>query len=106
MARVLLFISALMVLLRPDLVLADPVGWGAVANDFMTPVDVLTIFVVNACIVLGITFLFATFLKYRQHRVSPLHVPLSTVIFLLILSILILLLPMIHYVLEYLEHAS
>lgn len=104
-----LFLMVLAFFLVPETLFAaadpaNPVGWGADALNLMTPIEVLQTFVVNACIVLGVTFLFATFIKYRQHRMNQLHVPLSTVVFLLIVSLLLLCLPLVHYLLEYLNN--
>lgn len=107
--HVLRLFSIITAILFPSIVLAAsgaPRGWGETALGFMEPVDVLMDFVVNACLVIGLTFLFATFIKYRQHRMNPLHVPISTVVFLLILSILLLCLPLAPLLLNYLEHAG
>ena len=93
--------------LFPEIVYAAAVrGWGETAQGWMGPVDIVMDFMVNACIVVGCTFLFATFIKWRQHKMNPLHVPISTVIFLLILSILLLCLPLAPILLNYLEHAG
>ena len=66
---------------------------GQVAQNLMEPVDVLSSFVITACFAIGGAFLFTAVIKYFEHRRSPLMVPISTVIFLLIAGILLMLLP-------------
>lgn len=97
-----------LILLIPSVTFAlqEPRGWGETALGFMGPVDLLSDFMVNACLVIGFTFLFATFIKYRQYKINPLHVPLSTVIFLLICSLMLLSFPLIPLLLNYLENAG
>ena len=68
-------------------------GFGGVAGNMLEPVTVLSDFVDTACIVIGVGFIFASVVKYIEHRRSPLMVSISTVIFLLIAGILLLLLP-------------
>lgn len=77
-----------------------PVGIGQVADNMLEPVSVLSDFISTACLVLGLAFLFTTLIKYIEHRRSPLMVPISTVIFLLILSLALLALPLSSKVVE------
>jgi hypothetical protein len=44
--------------------------------------------------VAGLTCLFASFLKYLQHRVNPIASPLSTVVMLFIMALVLILLPL------------
>jgi hypothetical protein len=69
------------------------VGAGKVAENLMEPVSILANFIGSMSIVVGISCLFACFLKYMQHRVNPLVAPISTVIMLLIMGIVLLCLP-------------
>ena len=67
---------------------------GAVATQLMEPVSVLGDFLNTACLVIGISFIFAGVVKYSQHRNSPLEIPISTVVFLFIAGVALLLLPL------------
>src|SRR5688572_13054181 len=67
---------------------------GQVADNLLEPVSVLSNFIGSASIVLGISFLFAALLKYMQHRISPLEVPISTIVMLVIMGVVLLLLPL------------
>jgi hypothetical protein len=75
-------------------------GVGGVATNIMDPVSVFSGFVNSGCLVIGGGFLFATILKYIEHRRSPTMVPLSTVIFLLIAGLVLVLLPLLSFVTE------
>lgn len=74
-------------------VAAKAVGFGSVAQNLNTSVDFVSGFVESSCFVLGAAFLFATIVKYVEHRRSPLMVPISTVVFLFIAGIVLILLP-------------
>lgn len=71
-------------------------GLGSVAANLMEPVEIVAGFLSGASIIVGMTCLFAGFVRYMQHRVNPLAHPISTVITLVILGILLLLLPLIY----------
>lgn len=71
----------------------DGSGIGQVALNMMEPVSLFSDFVLTGCFLIGGSFLFAAIIKYFEHRRSPLMVPISTVIFLLIAGILLILLP-------------
>jgi len=73
-------------------------GVGNVADNMMTPVTLFSDLVYTGCLVIGASFLFASIIKYREHRRSPLMVPMSTVVFLLIAGILLVLLPFLSYI--------
>lgn len=68
-------------------------GLGGVAVNMLEPVTVVSDFVDTGCLVVGIGFIFASIVKYIEHRRSPLMVPISTVVFLLIAGIVLVLLP-------------
>jgi uncharacterized membrane protein YeiH len=73
-------------------------GLGGLANDMMEPVGLLSDFVYAACVCIGGGFLFASIIKYNEHRRSPLMVPISTVVFLVIAGSFLLLIPVMgHY---------
>jgi hypothetical protein len=82
----------------PVLVHAGGAGFGNVATNLMDPVSVMADFVHSGCVLIGGAFLFATIVKYIEHRRSPTMVPISTVWFLLIAGIILISLPLISYV--------
>jgi choline-glycine betaine transporter len=76
-------------------VAATPVvGMGRVADDLMDPVSVFSDFTSTISIMIGACFLFASVIKYMQHRVNPLAVPISNVVMLVIMAIVLILLPL------------
>lgn len=86
----------LSILLLPLFAFAEesaPYAIGQVAENLLQPVDLMADFVHSACFLIGFSFLFATVVKYFEHRRSPLMVPISTVVFLLIAGIALILLP-------------
>ena len=80
-----------------DQALAQRGGAGELANDILEPVGLFSKFVNAGCFILGSSFLFASVVKYFEHRRSPLMVPISTVVFLLIGGIVLLLIPVFSY---------
>lgn len=91
MIRFILFL----IIFMPGLVFSEsPTGFGGVATNLMEPVIVLSDFVSSTAIIIGAIFIFSSFLKYLQYRVNPLAVPISTVVFLLICGIVLVLLPL------------
>jgi hypothetical protein len=79
---------------------AGSAGIGLVANNMMDPVSLLSDFVNSACFIIGGSFLFATIIKYIEHRRSPLMVPISTVVFLFLAGVLLILLPFAYLLTE------
>lgn len=80
--------------LIPGMIFAEPAsGIGGLAANLMEPVGILSDVVSSVSLVLGVMFLFATVVKYLQHRISPLAVPISTVVFLFVCGIVLVLLP-------------
>lgn len=75
-------------------------GIGLVATNMMEPVTLMSDFVNSACFIIGGSFLFATIIKYIEHRRSPLMVPISTVVFLLIAGIVLIILPFAYMITE------
>lgn len=72
---------------------ARNMGLGAMATNIMEPVSLLSDFVTAACIIIGGSFIFASVIKYKEHCRSPLMVPISTVIFLIIAGLALIGLP-------------
>ena len=72
---------------------SQPEGFGGVAEELMAPVGLMADFTYSACIVVGASFLFASLIKYIEHRRSPLMVPISTPVFLLIAGLVLVLMP-------------
>ena len=93
------FLTSMLILMAfPAIIFAQKqTGLGGVAVNLLGPVTLFSDFVDTGCLVIGIGFLFASIIKYVEHRRSPLMVPISTVIFLLIAGILLILLPLLPY---------
>lgn len=79
----------------------NAVGLGGMAENIMEPVGIASDFVQTGCLLIGGSFLFASIIKYVEHRRSPLMVPLSTVAFLFIAGLLLISLPIITYLTHY-----
>lgn len=73
------------------------VGVGGVANSLMDPVGVVGGFIQNTCLLVGGAFIFASIIKYFEHRRSPTMVPISTVVYLFLGGLLLLALPLTAY---------
>lgn len=71
-------------------------GVGAVAENLMEPVTIVSNFMGSASLILGVMCLFAAFIRYRQFRVNPLATPISVVIMLIIFGVAFLLLPFVY----------
>jgi hypothetical protein len=83
-----------LLLLFPGIIFAyQGTGLGGVARNMMEPVTLFSDFVDTGCLVIGVGFLFASIVKYVEHRRSPLMVPISTVVFLLIAGTILVVLP-------------
>ncbi|TAK77067.1 MAG: hypothetical protein EPO11_03195 [Gammaproteobacteria bacterium] len=87
-------LRTILLFLWPLFVWADG-GVGQVAQNAIEPVSVFASFIQTACIIVGASFLFTCLIKYIEHRRSPLMVPLSRVIFLLVAGVILILLPFI-----------
>lgn len=78
----------------PSLLLADTAtGIGAVAINVLEPVSVFSDFLYSGCWIIGGSFVFASIVKYFEHKRSPLMVPISTVVFLLLAGAILIALP-------------
>lgn len=97
--RKTILLQLIILIFVPVLAFAEQrIGIGGVAQNIMEPVNVLSDFVHSACLLIGGSFLFASLIKYIEHRRSPLMVPISTVVFLLIAGLIMVVLPLISYV--------
>lgn len=79
---------------------SQPTGVGHVAQNMLEPVTFFSDFIQTGCFVIGGSFLFASLIKYFEHRRSPLMVPISTVIFLFVAGLILLLLPFLAFFVE------
>jgi len=75
-------------------------GYGGVADNLMVPVTIVSSFIACAAMVIGIGFLFASAVRFRQRRYNYMAHPMSTVITLFILGVLLLLLPLVYHLTE------
>jgi hypothetical protein len=74
----------------------QPSGLGGVARNMTSgPVSFASTFLNAGCFVIGSSFLFASVVKYNEHRRSPLMVPISTVVFLLIAGLILVGIPIL-----------
>lgn len=71
-------------------------GFGAVADNLMEPVTIMSSLVDTGSMVIGLSCLFAAFLRYMQHRINPLATPISMVVYLLIFGIVLTALPLLY----------
>ena len=92
---VLLYLISMFLL--PCALAAHEGGFGGVAQNLMEPVSLFSDFIQTGCFLIGASFLFASIIKYIEHRRSPLMVPISTVVFLFIAGIILVLLPFLAY---------
>lgn len=88
-------------LLAPDAYAYRETGIGGVADQLMGPVGLFSDFIYTACFVLGGSFLLASIIKYIDHRRSPLFVPISTVIFLIVAGLILIALPFAHILIKH-----
>lgn len=70
------------------------VGLGGVATTLMDPVHLASNFLHAACYIIGGAFLFASIIKYFEHRRSPMMVTMSTIVFLLIAGLVLIAIPL------------
>ena len=70
-------------------------GIGDVAENMLESVNLCAEFIHSACIIIGASFVFTSLIKYVEHKRSPLMVTLSTVIFLFLAGVVLLLLPLL-----------
>lgn len=73
--------------------MAESISFGLMAQNITDPLNIAAGFIAVACLIIGAACLFAALVKYFEHRRSPLFVPISTVIWLVIIGLLLLILP-------------
>ena len=78
-----------------------PKGIGDVANHLMEPVGFASDFIYTTCFVIGGSLLFASVIKYIDHRRNPLAVTISTVVFLFIAGLFLVALPFAYKVVNH-----
>ena len=81
-------------------VASQELGAGKVAETLLEPIKVLSNLIGTTCFVIGSSFLFASLIKYIEHKRSPLMVPISTVFYLFIIGLILVLLPFISLLTE------
>lgn len=98
--KIYLLITTLLIAVGFSTNVFAEIGLGTVAQNVMEPVTLLSDMIDIACFVIGGAFLFATIIKYVEHRRSPLMVPISTVIFLFLAGLILVCLPFLAYFVE------
>jgi hypothetical protein len=94
LSQVLPLLSYFLFTVQSNLALAGPgIGFGSVANNLLEPIGLLADFVYAACFLIGGSFIFACPIKFIEHRRSPIMVPVSTPVFLLIFGAALILTP-------------
>ena len=68
---------------------------GDLATSAMEPVGIFTDVIHGTCFIIGGSFLFASIIKFIEHRRSPLMVSFSTVVFLFIAGVVLIVLPIV-----------
>jgi hypothetical protein len=86
-------IIAFLAMSFPVLSSADQ-GLGGVAGNLLEPVSILSNFISTSSLVIGISFVFASIMKYFQHRANSVAVTLSSVVLLFVMGVLLILLPL------------
>jgi len=75
-------------------------SFGKVAQNITEPMEVVSGFVSVGCLIVAVACLFASIVKYVEHRRNPLYVPLSNVIWLFLIGLLLLILPFAYFITE------
>ena len=78
----------------------NDLSFGSVAQNITEPIEVVSGFVSVGSLIVGVACLFASIVKYFEHRRSPLYVPISTVVWLVIIGLLLLILPFSYIITE------
>ncbi len=86
--------------LSQSVLATNNLSFGVVAQNMTEPMEVVSAFVSVGCLVVGVSCLFACIVKYFEHRRNPLYVSLSTVVWLLIIGLLLLILPFAYIITE------
>ena len=78
----------------------NQVSAGKIAQSLLEPVNLMADMLSTASFVIGGAFLFASLIKYVEHKRSPLMVPISTVIYLFLFGLSLALLPFVSLLTE------
>lgn len=93
-----IIVYCLAIIIGTDVLAASNAGGiGNLAKNLLEPVNLFSNLVQAGCFVIGGSFLFASIVKYFEHKRSPLMTPLSTVVFLFIFGVALLAIPFISY---------
>lgn len=88
-----LFLIPLFALAEEQAKEVPALGIGQIAENFLGPIGLLSDLISTTCFIIGGSFLFASLIKYIEHRRSPLMVPISTVIYMFLLGLILVFLP-------------
>jgi hypothetical protein len=72
-------------------------GIGQMAENLMEPLGLVLHLIYVACFMAGGGFIFASIIKYMEHRQSPLMVPISLVVTLFFSGMILIFLPFLSY---------
>lgn len=75
-------------------------GLGDLASNLLEPIAIVAALLTSASIIIGFTCLFASFVRYMQHRKNPLAHPIGTVVWLLIIGLVLFCLPLVYKLTE------
>lgn len=81
---------------------ACPYAWatfdaGVAAHNMLTPTEFVSSFIEKVCGLIGVGFIFASFIQYKMHKSTPTAVPLSRCIMMLLLGLGLLSIPFFGY---------
>lgn len=93
-----IFVYSLLLLLSSSALAAG--GIGDVAQNLLEPVTLFSDLVQTACLGIGGAFLFGALIKYFEHKRSPLMTPISTVVFLVIAGLVLVLIPILSFYMD------
>lgn len=78
----------------------NDLSFGLVAQNITEPLEVVSGFVSVGCLIVGLACLFASLVKFFEYRRNPLAIQLSTVVWLFIIGLLLLILPFAYIITE------
>ena len=76
---------------------AQSLGIGDVATNMMEPVSLFSNFINTSCLILGVTFLLTSLLKYLEYRRTHMHISLGTIWFFFTTGTFLIILPLVSY---------
>lgn len=81
-------------------VIPNSFGFGDIANNLLVPIAMMSSFLSAASLTIGIGFLLGSAVRFRQWRRNYMANSLSTVFFLFLLGVFLLLLPLVYHLTE------